>query len=296
MNEFVSEELICPDCKGELTNFSEGFVCRRCGRRLHVVDGILYALPSNLDEFARGEAKFHKSNIRLLRNPWRALFNIGYVNEALHHEKDLIPRLRNSSKILEVGAGAGIAALITKLRVPEAIIYVTDVSESYMNVAKQLFELFRLQSGSYLIMCDGQALPLAENLFDSAYSWAVIHHINSPVRCLKEIHRVLKQNGIFFAHGEAAYSSLTIHLSKIYSLKDQESARKWGYLERTFTFNQWTRMFEEAGFSHVKISLEKDAEFAPNRFSALGRRLCRYLPDTIMKRIGCPVCVERTKR
>jgi ubiquinone/menaquinone biosynthesis C-methylase UbiE len=46
------------------------------------------------------------------------------------------------------------------------------------------------------ICADAHYLPFKGKIFDKVCMYEVIEHVESPLSCLKEIHRVLKKNGI----------------------------------------------------------------------------------------------------
>jgi len=46
------------------------------------------------------------------------------------------------------------------------------------------------------ICADAHHLPFKGKIFDKVCMYEVIEHVESPLSCLKEIHRVLKKNGI----------------------------------------------------------------------------------------------------
>jgi len=40
--------LACPVCKGDLEERGENLLCKKCGRRYPIIDGIPYLLPDEL--------------------------------------------------------------------------------------------------------------------------------------------------------------------------------------------------------------------------------------------------------
>lgn len=54
-----------------------------------------------------------------------------------------------------------------------------------------------LKLGNF-IQADAHHLPFKNNSFDIAYFFEVIEHVDSPVKCLREIHNVLKSSGMIY--------------------------------------------------------------------------------------------------
>ena len=48
-------------------------------------------------------------------------------------------------------------------------------------------------------VCDAHDLPFMDNAFDGVIIQAVLEHVCDPYRCVSEIHRVLKPNGLVYA-------------------------------------------------------------------------------------------------
>ncbi len=49
------------------------------------------------------------------------------------------------------------------------------------------------------VFCDGHDLPFRDGSIDAVVAQAVLEHVADPWRCVEEIHRVLKPNGIVYA-------------------------------------------------------------------------------------------------
>jgi SAM-dependent methyltransferase len=49
------------------------------------------------------------------------------------------------------------------------------------------------------LICDAHSLPFADNSFDGVIIQAVLEHVVDPTRCVEEIHRVLKKDGLVYA-------------------------------------------------------------------------------------------------
>jgi hypothetical protein len=68
-----------------------------------------------------------------------------------------------------------------------------------------------------------------------------------------------------------------------------------GVLEQKFTFSEWGKLLEAAGFRNYEILLEKDDQFAPNKLSALIRKISKRVPDKLMKILGSAIYVYAQK-
>jgi SAM-dependent methyltransferase len=49
------------------------------------------------------------------------------------------------------------------------------------------------------LICDAHDIPFDDGVFDGVIIQAVLEHVVDPYRCIEEIHRVLKENGIVYA-------------------------------------------------------------------------------------------------
>ena len=49
------------------------------------------------------------------------------------------------------------------------------------------------------LICDAHDIPFKDNSFDGVVIQAVLEHVVDPVRCVSEIHRVLKADGLVYA-------------------------------------------------------------------------------------------------
>ena len=49
------------------------------------------------------------------------------------------------------------------------------------------------------LICDAHSLPFADKSFDGVIAQAVLEHVVDPVQCVKEVYRVLKDDGIVYS-------------------------------------------------------------------------------------------------
>ena len=56
-----------------------------------------------------------------------------------------------------------------------------------------------LHSARTNLICDAHCLPFEDNSFDGVIIQAVLEHVVDPWRCVEEIYRVLKEDGLVYA-------------------------------------------------------------------------------------------------
>ena len=163
------------------------------------------------------------------RKPWKEVL-------------DFISKLKG--RTLDVGCGNGSITRLIKNAVG------VDISE-------ELLELARKKSKNKFIKAKCEDLPFDNKEFDNVLLIAVLHNlkVSNRVKCLKEIHRVLKSKGKLFLSVWCKYKGVK-HI-------------KWGKTKRYYYFfkvKELTYLLENSGFiikSFVKsrdnyfVSLEK---------------------------------------
>lgn len=89
--------------------------------------------------------------------------------------------------VLEVGCGGG--ALLSKITMTGSVAVGLDLSETQIKYTKT-----RLQD-ALLIVGDSERLPLKDNVFTKCFAVEILEHVQNPGQIMKEIRRVLKDNG-----------------------------------------------------------------------------------------------------
>jgi len=111
-----------------------------------------------------------------------------YIPE--ERKKLLLQYITPREKVLDLGCGNGRFVEIF----PKEVEYIgVDNSKKMIKIAKEK------HPGIEFRVADVLSLPFPENFFDKIFTLSVVHHIPSQylrLKCLKEIKRVLKPNGI----------------------------------------------------------------------------------------------------
>ena len=96
--------------------------------------------------------------------------------------------LSDARQVIDVGTGAGALLPAIRQAAPHAAVLGIDRSEGMLTRAR------RRHDGPLALM-DAQRLDLPADRFDVAVIAFVLFHLPDPLRCLQEVHRVLKPGG-----------------------------------------------------------------------------------------------------
>ncbi len=139
--------------------------------------------------FSEQSAKLYEHQVEILFSgtaaPMRRML-IRMIKEKLNTDKPI--------RILEIGAGVGTATLDFSKSFNFSTYSVSDVSESYLNVAKARLKDPRFE----FVQAAAEALPFLDNHFDLVFSVYLFHELPSSVRekVIEESSRVLKKGGV----------------------------------------------------------------------------------------------------
>ena len=191
----ILARLRCPACKGHLEAGSNTLRCQTpgCGAAYAVVDGVPVLIDEGSSVFrvddilARGPAAFDESTqSRWKRSVRRALPSMDCNLSSSENLRDLARRLTEvpgAPAVLVLGGGIlgeGMEALVSDPRI--------DLVESDI--------FFGPRSA---LLADAHDIPFADESFDGVVAQAVLEHVVDPFRCVAEIWRVLKPDGLVYA-------------------------------------------------------------------------------------------------
>ena len=171
---------------------------------------------------------------------------IRLIEEALLSERSL-------GNALECGCGTG---TFTKAIAPNAHhLIASDLSKEMLDVARARlrgFENVAVQEAD----CNNTAF--ADRSFDSVFLTNLIHVIDSPLHCLRESHRILRDNGIVIVVDFTGY-----HLSFTKKMKlGLRYLKVWGLPPRggrnKMSPEELASLVEKAGFHVQRVHLLTD--------------------------------------
>jgi SAM-dependent methyltransferase len=191
---FVLDGLRCPSCMERLIAHSGSFGCESsagCLRRYPVIDGRPILIDDDnsvfdIASFIEGRPTFFPSSSRMRDLALRFIPELGSNLFARRNYQRLLIELHNRGshpRVLVVGAGVLGSGMDVLIHDGSLELIETDVT----------------LLPTTQIVCDAHALPFADGLFDAVIAQAVLEHVADPYRCVSEIHRVLKSDGIVYA-------------------------------------------------------------------------------------------------
>ena len=183
----------CPACLGHVEHQDNVFVCNNpvCRKTYPVVEDIPVLINEessvfSFDDFAANKATFFKKRGRLVEWINRNVPSISHNLVAKQNYKMLTQLALEgnaSARILVIGgsiAGQGFEIL----------------SE---NSALELVETDVSFGPRVIMICDAHDLPFVDDSFDVVIAQAVLEHVVDPFRCVSEIFRVLREDGLVYA-------------------------------------------------------------------------------------------------
>ncbi|MCC6490037.1 MAG: methyltransferase domain-containing protein [Candidatus Hydrogenedentes bacterium] len=186
--------LACPCCGSRLRE-AEGFLAcsgSACGVRFPVIDGIPVLLNESnslfrFSDYTAGADTFYRkaSRGKAKRLLTRLIPDCSLNVKAAKNYKRLANELLKQSpvpRILVLGGSVFNRGMESLLVAPFELIE-TDVALGARTQA----------------IVDGHNIPFEDNCLDCVVVHAVLEHVLDPVRCVSEIHRVLKPNGLVYA-------------------------------------------------------------------------------------------------
>lgn len=190
----VQNRLRCPICRGALQRGQEGLRCVSpdCSTTFPIIRGVPVLLNERRSLFHIQDVIHSTSEIESAQpGPAQALFrqlvpSIS-LNTRARRNLALVRRLllqqTLTPQVLVVGAGT-IGQGLEELIVPPGI---------------ELVETDVVLRPRVCLVCDGHDLPFEDGSFDGVVAQALLEHVVDPQRCVAEIHRVLKPDGLVYA-------------------------------------------------------------------------------------------------
>lgn len=191
----IKDRIICPICQYKASHYSDIIKCLniKCGMEFPIINNI----PILINE---KDSIFSIENYINIKNT-----PIDRKNKTLKIKKYLshfIPSLSNnlSSKRNFVL----LQKLLSTMDNPKVLIIggaeITSNTEMIFNENNTVIESDIYFGPRTQIIIDGHHIPFKNDSFDLVIYQAVLEHVADPYMCVKEAHRILKNNGFIYAN------------------------------------------------------------------------------------------------
>ncbi len=196
MNLYSLEQIIvCPCCKKPLIKDNDGYKCTTelCNSTYPVFNGIPILINPHNDLFeqkdfeTKGDIFFKTYSNPIIRFLKDIQPDVTFNNISEKNYLTISKMLQNTGhiRILILGGsvdGVGIKHLKKVLKEDDLLVE-TDVS----------------YGPNTTVICDAHEIPFADESFDLIIAQAVLEHVLDPFLCVREMHRVLKNDGLIYA-------------------------------------------------------------------------------------------------
>lgn len=189
-NESLMSLLRSPCCKQELSVLQISLTCRQCGKKYPVVDGTPVMIDEERSVFriaglAREDhfSDKRESVIRWMKGVLPGSTMNLRADERFARAVELLRSKKRVCRGLVIGGASLGIGLMRLLNEQSLELIETDV---------------RLGARTELL-CDAHDLPFEDSSIDIVIAQAMLEHVLDPHRCVAEMHRVLRADGLAYA-------------------------------------------------------------------------------------------------
>ena len=185
--------LCCPKCKGELVFPNGGLACSccDCASTYPVVDGCPVLINEENSLFTIADI------VERRRTTFRPDSALGRLAKRMLPDLTLNFKSRANYKLLE-------SLLLASSPQPRVLVVGGRTVGRGMEQITACHEIELVETDVLLgarisVVCDGHDLPFKRDSMDGVVLQAVLEHVVDPVRCVSEVHRVLKAGALVYA-------------------------------------------------------------------------------------------------
>ncbi len=134
------------------------------------------------------QKEFYNTKAKELPDSWRTNRN---HKIKLQNALETLPEDSSGLKVLELGVGTGVHAAWTVKWQNGINYYGIDISLNLLRRCKKAMAEHRARFAT----ASAEVLPFKDCSFDHVFIVTTLHHMENPLRCIKEATRVLKKGG-----------------------------------------------------------------------------------------------------
>lgn len=151
-------------------------------------------ISSNISATQEMLAKHHRGGeafVQLMKQTFAGRFNDDFW--ALW-ESNIAPVLPERPKMIDLGTGPGTFLKVITERYPSAKAYGVECAQYMLDAVEEI------EGDSEMIVADlrDPHLPIEDGMIDVAVASVVIHEMHQPIKCFREMARLLKPGGMFY--------------------------------------------------------------------------------------------------
>jgi SAM-dependent methyltransferase len=195
INSYNDDILQCPVCACDLERSRDHLQCR--GSSCLTLFPIQNGIPILINERS---SIFSIQDFTLQRSTFFDLSSENIIKKAI---KNLIPTINNNIKGKENYTRLGKLLLAHSKETHVLVLGGSILGEGIKSLISEPSIKFVETDISFgprtSIICDAHDIPFKDGTFDAVIVQAVLEHVVDPYRCVEEIHRVLKDDGIVYA-------------------------------------------------------------------------------------------------
>jgi SAM-dependent methyltransferase/uncharacterized protein YbaR (Trm112 family) len=191
----IQQLLRCPICHAKLRQTGQQFECANseCHAGFPILDGIPVLLNEQSSVFTFDDFISHRNTF----------FSNTRITKLKKSIRPFIPTISNNIKAS--GNYRRLCELLLKKSASPRILVIGgsilgNGMESIINNTSLDFVESDVSFGPRtMLICDAHDIPFDDRSFDGVIAQAVLEHVVDPYRCVEEIHRVLKEQGVVYA-------------------------------------------------------------------------------------------------
>jgi len=166
--------LICPNCNNHKLEFTnEYIICNKCNKKYDIKNNKFYFVKSDTKDI-----KNYLDKIKLIFKKFKNLY-------------ELLRKL-----ISPVYAKRGKLRKFIKLHITNKDIVAVNIGSGNTDLSDDISNIDLFPYENVDLTCDIQNIPLKDDSIDAVINIGVLEHVKDPFKVVKEIHRILKRNGL----------------------------------------------------------------------------------------------------
>ena len=224
----ILEFIKCPCCvDGSLKPEGDKILCDSCLSIFDVIDGVPVLIKKEnlslhekkqLKWFDKHYSEFSKEEYRL--ENWR----LSMLNRIFgENTKEKV------KTYLDIGCGATGYTVIEAAKRNNWVSFGVDISIEAMLRAKNLARKQGVDHLTAFLVCSAESLPFKNSSLDYISAISVLEHLDNDQQAVKNIYRILKEEGGFYVCVPNAYKRIWLFLWPIYLYFDRKVGHKRHY-------------------------------------------------------------------